>query len=87
MTISAAPEETKPEETKPEEKKPEKKEEEDDGITAFVKRCYRAYLYREADPEGLAQWTALLDGGTGIEAVMKGFAGSGEFRTVLNGLK
>ncbi len=44
-----------------------------------VKRMYLAFLGREADPEGLASWTAILDNGCSIEHVFCGFAQSPEF--------
>ena len=54
----------------------------------FIRTLYRAYLYREADPAGLAEWVALLDGGGASgETVIKGFANSNEFKAILNGLK
>lgn len=52
-----------------------------------VEALYRAYLYREAVPAGLAEWVALLESGTSGETVIKGFANSNEFKAILNGLK
>ncbi len=45
----------------------------------FVKILYRAFFGREADPEGLATWTSLLDGGCKKAYVFAGFANSVEF--------
>ncbi|MCI7350633.1 MAG: DUF4214 domain-containing protein, partial [Ruminococcus sp.] len=44
-----------------------------------VKRMYLAFLGREADPEGLASWTAILDNGCSIGHIFYGFAQSREF--------
>jgi len=52
-----------------------------------VKALYRAYLYREADGDGLKQWVNKLEGGTTLDEVMKGFAGSNEFKAILKGMK
>ncbi len=46
---------------------------------AFVQILYRAFFDREADPEGLATWTGLLDAGCKKTYVFAGFANSIEF--------
>ena len=46
---------------------------------AFVQILYRAFFGREADPEGLATWTGLLDAGCKKTYVFAGFANSIEF--------
>lgn len=45
----------------------------------FVKIVYRVILDREADPEGLATWTAKLDAGQSRQSVIEGFLGSVEW--------
>jgi hypothetical protein len=44
----------------------------------FVTDCYRAYLRREGEPEGVAAWLAVI-GTIGRAGVLNGFAGSQEF--------
>ena len=56
------------------------------GSGDLVKILYRVYLNREADPEGLAAWTAKLDGGTDLKDLLDAFAKTGEFKTVLKDL-
>ena len=45
----------------------------------FVLIVYRTILDREADPEGLANWTAKLDAGVSRQTVLEGFLGSVEW--------
>jgi len=45
-----------------------------------VRAVYRCVLDREPDPEGLAHWTAFLDGGGAYDKLLSGFVNSGEFR-------
>ncbi len=48
----------------------------------YVKILYRAFFGREADTEGLATWTGLLDSGCKKAYVFAGFANSTEFGTL-----
>ena len=57
------------------------------GNEEFIKILYRLYLNREADAEGLALWTAQLGNGASLDEIMNGFAGSSEFKAILNGMK
>ena len=52
------------------------------GNAEFVKRLYRAFMGREAEPAGLTGWTAKLDGGMTRLQVFEGFAGSDEFTKI-----
>ena len=45
----------------------------------FIARCYRTFLNREADKQGLADWTALLKKNGSREEILDGFIGSDEF--------
>ncbi len=53
----------------------------------IVKILYHIYMNRDADPEGLAFWTAKLEVGTTLENVVKGFAASDEFKAILRDMK
>ncbi len=44
-----------------------------------VRRMYLTFLNREADPAGLADWTAMLDNGCSIGHIFYGFTQSDEF--------
>ena len=50
--------------------------------TDYVKQLYRAFLGREYDGAGLADWVQRLTGGQTREAVFNGFALSGEFGAI-----
>jgi len=45
----------------------------------YVRHLYRAFLGREADPSGLANWVSQLQHGSSRAVVFNGFAGSAEF--------
>ena len=45
----------------------------------FVTRCYRTFLNREPDAQGLKDWNALLAKGDSRESILDGFIGSGEY--------
>ena len=45
----------------------------------FIARCYRTFLNREADKQGLADWTTLLKKNGSREEILNGFIGSDEF--------
>ncbi len=47
-----------------------------------VKRMYLTFLNREADPAGLADWTAVLDNGCSIGHIFQGFTQSNEFTEI-----
>ena len=53
----------------------------------LVKILYRAYMNREADPEGLTMWTTKLDEGVALNYIIKEFERSPEFRSIVNGMK
>ncbi|MBR2822376.1 MAG: DUF4214 domain-containing protein [Clostridia bacterium] len=57
------------------------------GHEEIIRVLYRAYLYREADAEGLAGWMAQLEAGSSLADIVNGFAESGEFQALINGLK
>ena len=57
------------------------------GNEAFITTLYQAYLGREPDPEGLAVWVQKLEDGTSLEEIVNGFAGSAEFKTIVNSMK
>ena len=44
-----------------------------------VRRMYLTFLNREADPAGLADWTAVLDNGCSIGHIFYGFTQSNEY--------
>lgn len=47
-----------------------------------VRRMYLTFLNREADPAGLADWTAVLDNGCSIGHIFYGFTQSNEFTEI-----
>ena len=50
----------------------------------LVKILYRAYMNREADPEGLKTWTEKLDNGTSLKDLLDAFAKTNEFKKVVS---
>ncbi len=48
----------------------------------FVRRMYLTFLDREADPEGLAVWTSVLDKGCSYGRMFRDFCNSAEFKIV-----
>ncbi len=57
------------------------------GNEEFIRIMYKLYLNREPGAEELAGWLEMLESGTGLEEIVKGFAESAEFRTIVNGMK
>ncbi len=57
------------------------------GNEAFIRILYRLYLNREPNAEELAGWVAMLEGGTSLDEIMKGFAESAEFRAIVKEMK
>ena len=57
------------------------------GNGELVKILYRVYMNREADPEGLATWTAKLDEGLALKDLLDYFAKTNEFKKIVNELK
>jgi len=51
--------------------------------TGYVQQLYRNVLGREAEPAGLANWVAYLNGGASRGAVLVGFSESTEFKNNL----
>lgn len=49
----------------------------------FIKICYRTFLDREPEPEGMKYYTERLNAGVSRDEVMKGFANSPEFNKLL----
>ena len=54
------------------------------GNAAFVRLLYQNVLDRDADANGLANWTARLDSGMSRAEVVRGFSESAEFRENTN---
>ena len=57
------------------------------GNEELVKILYRVYMNREADPEGLATWTAKLNEGMALKDLLDTFSKTNEFKKVVNALK
>ena len=57
------------------------------GNEAFIRILYKLYLNREPNAEELGGWVAMLEGGTSLEEIVNGFAGSAEFKAIVNGMK
>jgi len=53
----------------------------------LVKILYKVYMNRDADPEGLATWTAKLDGGMTLKELADAFAKTNEYRKMVQGLE
>ena len=53
----------------------------------LIRILYKVYLNREADEEGLAWWMGKLAEGISAEEILDGFAASGEFGNIVNGLR
>ncbi|MGH8455873.1 MAG: DUF4214 domain-containing protein [Stenotrophobium sp.] len=53
-------------------------------ITCQVNAAYRCLLGREAEPEGLAHWTAFLRGGGDYDKLLQSFVHSAEFQRRLD---
>ena len=57
------------------------------GNEELIKILYKLYLNREPGAEELAGWIEMLDGGAGLDEVLKGFAESAEFRAIMREMK
>ncbi len=57
------------------------------GNEAFIRILYRLYLNREPNAEELGGWVAMLEGGTSLEEIVKGFADGAEFRALVREMK
>ena len=57
------------------------------GNEELIKILYRLYLNREPGAEELAGWIEMLEGGAGLDEVLKGFAESAEFRAIVREMK
>ncbi len=57
------------------------------GNEELIKILYKLYLNREPGAEELAGWIEMLEGGAGLDEVLKGFAESAEFRAIVKGMK
>ena len=57
------------------------------GNEELIRILYRLYLNREPGAEELAGWIEMLDGGAGLDEVLKGFAESAEFRAIMREMK
>ena len=54
------------------------------GNLDLVKILYRVYLNRDADPAGLASWTAKLDSGVTLKEVLDSLVKTGEYKNVIS---
>lgn len=57
------------------------------GNEEFIRILYKLYLNREPGAEELSGWVEMLEGGTGLEEIVKGFAESAEFKAIVNSMK
>ncbi len=57
------------------------------GNEAFIRILYKLYLNREPNAEELGGWVAMLEGGTSLEEIVKGFADGAEFRAIVREMK
>ena len=53
---------------------------------ALIRILYKVYLNREADPAGLASWTAKLDSGMGLKDLLDTLVKTGEYKNVISGM-
>ena len=49
-----------------------------------MKILYRVYLNREADPAGMASWTAKLDSGMGLKDLLDTLVKTGEYKNIVS---
>ena len=54
------------------------------GNLDLVKILYRVYLNRDADPAGLASWTAKLDSGMGLKDLLDSLVKTSEYKNVIS---
>ena len=57
------------------------------GNEEFIRILYRLYFDREPGSEEPAGWIQMLENGTSLEDIVNGFAGSAEFKAIVNGMK
>ena len=57
------------------------------GNEEFIRILYRLYFDREPGAEELSGWIQMLEDGASLEDIVNGFAGSEEFRTIVNEMK
>ncbi|MER2152059.1 MAG: DUF4214 domain-containing protein, partial [Candidatus Limivicinus sp.] len=57
------------------------------GNEEFIRILYRLYFDREPGAEELSGWVQMLEGGMSLDEVVNGFAGSDEFKVIVNGMK
>ena len=59
----------------------------DSGERGCIRILYRLYFDREPGAEELAGWVKMLENGASLEEIVNGFAGSDEFKTIVNEMK
>ena len=57
------------------------------GNEEFIRILYRLYFDREPGAEELAGWVKMLEDGASLEEIVNGFAGSAEFKAIVNAMK
>ena len=57
------------------------------GNEEFIRILYRLYFDREPGADELSGWVQMLENGTGLEEIVNGFAGSDEFKAIVNEMK
>ncbi len=57
------------------------------GNEEFIRILYRLYFDREPGAEELSEWVQMLENGATLEEIVNGFAGSDEFKAIVNGMK
>ena len=57
------------------------------GNEEFIRILYRLYFDRVPGAEELSVWVQMLEGGASLEEIVDGFAGSDEFKAIVNEMK
>ena len=57
------------------------------GNEEFIRILYRLYFDRDPGAEELSGWVQMLEDGTSLEDIVNGFAGSEEFKAIVNAMK
>ena len=57
------------------------------GNEEFIRILYRLYFDREPGADELAGWVTMLENGASLEEIVNGFAGSAEFKAIVNAMK
>ena len=57
------------------------------GNEEFIRILYRLYFDREPGAEELSGWVQMLENGASLEEIVNEFAGSEEFKAIVNGMK